>query len=213
MIPSAPVYSRTCLASSGVVMSPLLELADRVVLGPAGEAARARATVQRQQLHAAVLGDLRDLDRVLARRVPAGAELQCDRHVHRLHHRLEDLPYQRLVPEQGRARHGVADLLRGATHVDVDDLGALPDVVARGVRHHRRLGAGDLHRDRLDLAVVVGAPARLLAAPEERIRGHHLGYGQARAELLAQLPEGAVRDTGHRRDKKIISQRARTDSH
>ena len=31
------------------------------------------------------------------------------------------------------------------------------DVVARGLGHHRRIGAGDLHRHRLDLALVVGA--------------------------------------------------------
>ena len=40
--------------------------------------------------------------------------------------------------EQRRAGRGVAHLLRRAAHVDVDDLRAALDVVARGVGHHAR---------------------------------------------------------------------------
>src|SRR5690242_6684789 len=57
-----------------------LELADRVVLGLARKSAGARAAVQRQQLYAAFLGDSRDFEGVFAGQVPAGAELEGDRH-------------------------------------------------------------------------------------------------------------------------------------
>src|SRR5438552_3806666 len=79
--------------------------------------------------------------------------------------------------------------------------------------HHGRVGTRDLHRDRFDLAVVVCPAERFLAAPEKRVRRHHLGYRQTRAEFFAQLPERAVGDAGHRRDEQIIAQRVRTDSH
>jgi hypothetical protein len=69
-----------------------------------------------------------------------------------LHHGLEDACDQRLVLHQRRAGHHVADLLGRAAHVDVDDLRAAIDVVARGFGHHGRIGAGDLHRDRIHFA-------------------------------------------------------------
>src|SRR5712692_9162241 len=189
------------------------DFADRVVLRPAREAAGARAAVQGQQLHAAVFGDLRDVQSVLVAHVPTGAELQRDGYIHRLHYGLENMPDQGLVLEERGPGQGVADFLRRAAHVDVDDLRAPLHVEARGLGHHDRVGPCDLHRDRLDFAFVIGAAARFLATPQQRVRGDHLGYGEARTELLAQLPEGAIRDPGHRRDKKIIAQAARTNSH
>jgi hypothetical protein len=68
---------------------------------------------------------------------------------------------------QRRAGPLVAHLLGRAAHVDVDDLRAAVDVVARGVGHLGRVDAGDLHRDRAGLAVVVGA-ARGLQRPTAR---------------------------------------------
>jgi hypothetical protein len=41
------------------------------------------------------------------------------------------------------------------SHVDVDDLRAALDVVPRGVRHQRGIGAGDLHRDGFHFASMV----------------------------------------------------------
>ena len=98
------------------------------------------------------------------RLVPAGADLQRDRHRHRRHHRLQDARHQGLVLHQRGAGHHVADLLGRTAHVDVDDLRAALDVVARGLRHHPGVCAGDLHRYRLRLPAMVGA-AQVLAEP------------------------------------------------
>ena len=89
---------------------------------------------------------------------------------------VDDRFDQRLVREQRGAGGDVADLLGRAAHVDVDDLRAAVDVVPRGVGHHRRIGAGDLHRDRLHLAAMIGAAPRFLRAPQPRIRRDHLGH-------------------------------------
>jgi len=110
------------------------------------------------------------------------------------------------VLHQRRAGHDVADLLRRAAHVDVDDLGTAVGVVACGFGHHRRVGAGDLDRDRLDFAVVVGAAPGLLAAVEQRVGGDHLGHGQPCAHLFAQLAERAIRDPGHRSKDEVVAQ-------
>jgi hypothetical protein len=118
-----------------------------------------------------------------------------------------------LVLQQRRAGHDVADLLRRAAHVDVDDLGAVVDVVARRLGHHRRVGAGDLHADRLDLALVVGTSARLRRTVKQRVRGHHLGHRHARAQSLAQLAERPIGDARHGRDDQVVAEGVRADAH
>ena len=80
-------------------------------------------------------------------------------------HRAQDARDERLVGEQRRSGRGIAYLLGGTAHVDVDDLGAALDVVARRVDHHAGIGAGDLHGDGRDLSFVIGAPPRLVRTP------------------------------------------------
>src|SRR5438552_566772 len=172
------------------------DFADRVVLGPAREAAGAGAAVQGQQLHAAVFGDPRDLQSVLVVQVPPRAELQRDGYIHRTHYGLENAPDQGLILEKRGPGQGVADFLCRAAHVDIHDLRAPLHVEARGLGHHDRVGPGDLHRDWLDFAFVIRAAARFLATPQQRVRGDHIGYGEARTELIAQLPGGAIIDPG-----------------
>src|SRR5690606_24298012 len=58
----------------------------------------------------------------------------------------------------------------------------------------------------IDFAVVIGATARLGAAVEQGIRGHHLRHGHARAQLLAKLAERPVRHTRHRSDEQIVAE-------
>ena len=128
-------------------------------------------------------------------------------------HRLDDRQRQRLVLHQRRAGPLVAHLLGRAAHVDVDDLGAAGDVVGRGLGHHRRVGAGDLHRDRRGLAVVVGAPAGLQRRPQVLPRRHHLADRVAGAEALAELTKRSVGDARHRRGKQPIRQRDVADAH
>ena len=100
--------------------------------------------------------------RIFVRLAPTGAHLQSDRHAMGgtgRHHGRHDGHRQRLVLHQGGPSPFVTDLLGRATHVDVNDLGATVDVVARCIGHHARLGSSDLHRNRAWLTIVVG-PAR-----------------------------------------------------
>ena len=97
---------------------------DGVVLGMSRVGASAGAAVHGQRLDARALGDARDCERIFMLRVPAGADLQRHRHVYRAHHGIEYPANQRLVLQQRRARHHVADFLGRAAHVDVDDLRA-----------------------------------------------------------------------------------------
>ena len=71
---------------------------------------------------------------------------------------------------QRRARGLVADFLRRTAHVDVDDLRAGIDVALRGLGHHLRIAAGDLHDARLGLAAVIHAPTRFLACATDAHR-------------------------------------------
>ncbi len=87
------------------------------------------------------------------------------------------------------------------------------DVVGGGLGHHRRVGAGDLHRDRRRFAFVVSAPAGLQAGPKVLARGHHLAHRVARAEALAELPERPIGDARHRRGEQTIRQRDGADAH
>jgi hypothetical protein len=139
--------------------------------------------------------------------------VQRHRGVDGLHDRPQDPRDQRLVAQQRRPGGLVADLLRRAAHVDVDDLGAAVDLVAGGRGHHLRVGAGDLHRDRRRFAAMIRAAARRLGCAEPRVRRHHLRNREPGPEALAEAAEGSIRDAGHRRDEKIIPQHVRADPH
>ena len=185
-----------------------LDGGNRVVFGMTGIAAGACAAMHGERPDARLLGDGEDRQGVAVGLVPAGADLQRDRRFgDGVDHGFKNAADQRLVLEQGRPGHHVADLLGGAAHVDVDDLGAAVDVVARRFRHHFRHRSGDLHGNRRDLTVVIGPSLRLGAAVKQRIRGDHLGYGQPRPQLLAELAERTVRDAGHGRDEQIVPER------
>ena len=120
---------------------------------------------------------------------------------------------QRLVLQQRRTGRDVADLFRRAAHVDVDDLRAALDVVASCLGHHRRIGTGDLHNDRLDLAAMVGASQGLGRVPQLRIRGDHFGHREPGAQALAQLAKRPVGDARHRRDDQGNRNVIRADLH
>ena len=137
---------------------------DGVVLGVADERAGARAAVHGERLHARGLGDARDAQRVAARRVRAGADLQRDRHVDRARPRRRGC-----APPAPRCRSSAEPAATLQTFFAGQPMlmsmicAPRVDVVARGVRHQRRVGAGDLHRDRGGLARVVAAAPRLRA--------------------------------------------------
>ena len=133
---------------SGVSMSPLAITGMRTARLDRARSCRTRPAPTNAQARvrpctasardAGVLGDARDRAPRCACRDRAGADLERHRHVDRAHDGVDDRRDQRLVGEQRRAGGRVADLLRRAAHVDVDDLRAALDVVARGVGHHAR---------------------------------------------------------------------------
>ena len=74
------------------------------------------------------------------------------------HHRLCNFDGQSFVLHQGRARPFVANLFGRTAHVDVNDLGALIDVVGSGLSHHGGIGACNLDRNGAGFTIVVGTP-------------------------------------------------------
>ena len=146
--------------------------------------------------------------------VPAGANFQSHGHLrHRFHHRIQNAPDQYFVLQQRRTRHHVADFFGRTAHVDIDDLCAPVNVVPRGFGHHRRVGAGNLHADRIDLAFVVGAPRSLGRTVQQRVRRHHLGHRHARAQLFAKLTERPVGYPGHGGNNQAILEEVGADAH
>ena len=130
-----------------------------------------------------------------------------------LHDRRQDARDERLVLQQRRAGPRVADLLRGAAHVDVDDLRAVLDGVPRGGRERLRIGARDLHADRRRLAFVIEPLRALARAPQTRIRRRHLRHRIPGAEPLAQQAKRLVRDAGHGRQDQRRIDGVRADAH
>ena len=186
-----------------------LDGSDGVVLGKALVTLLARAAVHGEHLYAHLLEAAGQHHGVPVRVAPAGAHLQRDGHAVRgagLYHSLGNLHGQGLVLHQGRAGPFVADLLGRAAHVDVDDLGATVQVVARGLGHHLGVRARDLHRDGAGLAFMVGAARGLEAVPQVLARCHHLADRVARAQGLAQLAERPIRHPGHGGDEQAIGQ-------
>ena len=122
------------------------------------------------------------------------------------HHAFHDLQRECLVLHQRRTGPLVAHLLGGAAHVDVDDLGATRDVVARGLGHFLGFHAGDLDGDRPRLATVVGAARGFQAVPELLLRRHHLADRMAGTKAPAQLAERPVRHPRHGGDEHGVRQ-------
>ncbi len=179
-----------------------LDSRDGLVFGGAGKKIRARAAVHRERGHAFAFGDARDRGRIAAGRVPARAHLERDRDAGGFHDGGQDRAHQRLVAHERGARRAVADLLRRAAEVDVDDLRAHVDVAARGVRHHPGVVARDLHHARLRFAVVIHSQARLGRIPEPHVGRDHFGSRDPGAHAPAELPERAVGHARHRRERK-----------
>ena len=184
-----------------------LHSCNRVVFSVALVPLFAGAAVHRDHLHTSVLCGQGNRQGVFMALTPAGAHLERDWDVGRsagLHHRINDGQRQRFVLHERGSGPFVADLLGRAAHVDVNDLRATVHVEARGLRHHRGVGARDLHRNRARLAVVVGAARGLECVPQIRAGSHHLADRIACTQPFAQLAKRAVRHTGHGRDKQIV---------
>ena len=76
--------------------------------------------------------------------VPAGTEFQCNGNIHGTDYGVKNFSDQRLVLQQCRPAPVVTYFFGGTSHVDVDDLGALIDIVTGGIGHDGRVRADDL---------------------------------------------------------------------
>ena len=130
-----------------------------------------------------------------------GAKFQCDRHIHRFDHGLKNLGHQRFIGQQGRTRRLAAHFFGRTAHVDVDDLGAQISVAACRVGQHLCIAASDLHDARPGLPGEVHTQPRFARVPQAGIAGEHLCHGIACAPFAADLPEWAVGDAGHGRER------------
>src|SRR6266852_2368552 len=214
MMPSAPVYSSTCFASSGVVMSPFAttgkrvdRLTSRIVSYSARpEKPQARVRPCRDNsctpLSSAILATFR------AFLLPTSHPVRNFSVTGTFTAFTTAL---RICPTRGSSLRS-ADPAR-VLQTFFAGQPMLMSTICAPRSTLKRAASAIMTGSAPAICTEIGAAARFLATPQQRVRGDHLGYGEARTELLAQLPEGAIRDPGHRRDKKIIAQAARTDSH
>ena len=101
-------------------------------------------------------------------------------------------------------------MLGRATHVDVDDVGALGLRDTGALRHPTRLTAGEL--DRFDgQAPPIAAPPGLAAVFDQRRACRHLRNDEARPELLGHAAERRIGDAGHRGQNHPICERDRAN--
>ena len=99
-----------------------------------------------QHLNTCLLGNLCDGHAIAPVGGDTRADFQGDRHGHGGDHCIEDGRYLLFVGQQGGARSLPAHLFGGASHVDVDDVGAVIHVSARGLCQLPGFAAHNLNR-------------------------------------------------------------------
>ncbi|MNZ14672.1 hypothetical protein D3C78_316010 [compost metagenome] len=190
----------------------LLDRRDGVVLGFAGVQVGAGPAVDGQGLDTGLFGDLRHSDAVPVRSVPTGADLQGNRHVNGLDHGVEDLGHQGLILHQRGACGLVADLLRRAAHVDIDDLGTEFDIGPGRFRQHLRITTGYLDGAGLRIPLVEQAQPRFAAVPQAHVAGDHFRYHHAGTEAAAEQTKRSVGHTRHGGEYHRIGQGIRANA-
>ena len=100
-------------------------------------------------------GDASDGDTILSFRRDTGADLQGHGDFDRRRDGAEYARHERFVGEQSGTGVGVAYLLGGAAHVDVNDLGAALDAGFSRCCQLLRLGTGNLHCYRFRIEIQV----------------------------------------------------------
>ena len=120
-------------------------------------------------LYPGLLGDCGNHQAIPVFRVPAGADLQRNRYIHRIDNSIKYATDQGLITQQRGSGHDIADLFGRTAHVDIDDLCALIDIESCCSCHLHGIGSGNLYSDWCDLAGMVDTAAGLAAAPEQRI--------------------------------------------
>ena len=130
----------------------------------------------------------------------AAAHLDGHRQVDGVGDRRDDPRGAAGVLEQRGARTGLRHLADRAAEVDVDDVGARVGDHPGRLGHHGRLGAEDLHGERM----LVRRDAQVSECPLVLVvqagAADHLRADQSGAEAAALAPERLHADAGHRRE-------------
>jgi hypothetical protein len=116
------------------------------------------------------------------------------------------------VAHQRRARVAIGDMARRATHVDVDDLSALPGRDPRAFGHPPGFAARDLHHMATDPRRFQPQPCIALAGRKCRA-SRHLGYDETGAKPRRQATERRIGDAGHGRQHHWIGKAHIPDHH
>ena len=108
-----------------------------------------------ERLNSRILRDLPNPDGVAVFPVPAGTKFECYWYVNGGHDGDQYVGDELLVLQQGRSGEFATDLLRRASHIDINDLRA--PVNACPCRNCQLIGFGacDLHGDRFRIEVQV----------------------------------------------------------
>src|SRR5699024_7741074 len=183
------------------------ERPDGVVFGLAPIEVAPGSPVHSQGGNADILSHPGNLGRIARAGIPAGADLERDRHLVGPaggHDAFQNFPDQGFVAHQGGSGGLLADFFYRTAHVDVDDAGAFLDVEYGRLGQHGRVRARQLHGDGIDFAIVIEAAGSLDAVPQPRVAGSHFRHGMTGSQLLAQLAIGAVGNTRHGCDKNRV---------
>lgn len=191
----------------------LLDRGGRFVFRRARKEICARPSMHGDSGNAFVLGKARDRYGIAVFTVPARAHLERDRNTRSRDDGAQYPRDQRLIAHERGARGAIADLLGRAAEIDVDDLGAEFHVHARGIGHHGRVIARNLHDARLGLSAVIHPQTRLGRIPEVNVGRDHFRRRDPRAHSPAEPAEGQVGHARHRRESERRREFVWTDSH
>ena len=188
----------------------MLDDADRAPIGDAAVELATRASMDCDEFDPRSLGAAREIGRVYGRGVPAKPHFQGHRNPNRGDRRLDQTECVIKVPHERRPGRTVGDLLGRATHIDIDDVGALRLGNPGPFRHPMRLASGKLDDVDID-APAVAAHRCLPFAPDKAGTCRHFGHDQAGAQFLSQPAERRIGNSGHRRQDHAVRCPRRAD--
>ena len=212
MTASAPETARASTASSQEFDIPvddygnrhrLLDGTNRDPIGGAVVELATGAPVDGDELDPSSLGAAREIGRVHGRGVPAKPHFQGHRDTNGGDRRLDQTKGMIKVPHKRRAGRPIGDLLGGATHVDIDDVGALRLGNPGPFRHPMRLASRKLDDVDFDAPPVAAHRCLPFAANKAGACGH-FGHDEAGTQPLGQPAERRIGNSGHGRQNHAV---------
>ena len=156
----------------------------------------ARAAVHGDKPHAGLFGTPRQLRRVARTVVPAEPHFQGDRHLDRLHHRVDQGERVIEIAHQRRTGFAIGDVLGRTAHIDIDDGGAGSFGHARAFGHPARFAAGKLNHMQSRAMILDPQCGIALSVGECRASGHFRD-DEARALVRNLSAERRIGDPRH----------------